>query len=1278
MKRNHKLKGGILWLLSLFLAGMANAQVIGFWQFDEQSPGNTASTNSAVLVDASGNGHNGTVSDPGVLYVTGNTNYAGTSALRFTIGPDHVTVPDIGVGSFNFSTFQSVTIEAMVKTTNIGQDGIGCIVAKQGAVSGVSGEWWWRINANGTQQFFVADPSTSKNVSGTHKLNDGQWHHLAAVYDATAQQLRVYVDYVQDGSPATAVISSGGTIGNDKDLWIGAFQAANRQFDGDIDFVRISAGALQPDDFVQPLTFLSNVVPANGATFLPASTPASFTVKSPTVGVPAANILVLLNGTNISSLLQLTGSVNDWTVSLPALTANRNYRLEIAVTDLAGHKTGQTNLFNTFSENFLFIEAEDYNFDGGQFIDNPVLSSADGPNTYLDRLGVEGTDYHKTNPPVTTLYRIGDQVGTAISTDALRQNYIDAIATDPGVADYMARDFVNGEWLNYTRTFPANTYHVYLRYARSGAVTATMSLDEVTAGSTSSSQTTSPVGVFRAQATGSTQAYGFVPLTDALGNEVGVSLSGVKTLKLSMVSGITGLNLNYLVFVPQGAQSPFVASVLPVPGGNSGSNNVSVQATIRNASTQVNTGSIQLKLDGTSVTPTVAGTSTGAQVSYTASALALGVHTATLIFTDSASSSVTNTWQFVVPNPSVRAYWNFNEKAPGNSVNIAAGAILDASGNGHNGTANDPSMQYVAGSFNYGNSSALRFTPGADRVVIPDPAGSFNFQGSFTWEAVLRTTTTGTNLAVLAKNGTGDGEGEFWWRVPATGGTQSLGMNDGTGLKFLAGTNVLTDGTWHHVAVVCDTNTAEIRIYADYKLDATLTNVYFTNIVGRPADLQIGSFIGGGSDFDGDIDAIRISNGALTTGQFIQTTVALPPLVKAVRPNTNAVHVFPMPAIQMDVQNRDTQVTPASCKMFIDGNDVSSGIVVTSSVSTASIQFKPTSPLADGLHTVVVRFSDTASPANSITNQWSFTVVNNEPVLGYYQFNEKAPGSTADTTTGAILDSSSNARNGTVTLAGLPYVEGSPSYGDSSALEFTVAATNHVSIPDPTSAFNFTPAQSITLEAIIKTTNIGQGSVGAIMAKQSVVPPEWWWRINATGFQQFNVNDATVPAKSVTGNHKLNDGKWHHVAVIYDAAAKQLRAYVDYAQDGSTVATTFTSSTSVIGANEDLWIAAFQAGNRLFEGDIDAVRLTAAPLDPSWFIPLGGITANVTIKNITLNAGSVSFSFATSTGRSYVVQSTTSLGGTWTDVETVVGDGTQKTVSYSAVGGQKFFRISVQ
>jgi hypothetical protein len=147
--------------------------------------------------------------------------------------------------------------------------------------------------------------------------------------------------------------------------------------------------------------------------------------------------------------------------------------------------------------------------------------------------------------------------------------------------------------------------------------------------------------------------------------------------------------------------------------------------------------------------------------------------------------------------------------------------------------------------------------------------------------------------------------------------------------------------------------------------------------------------------------------------------------------------------------------------------------------------------------------------------------------------------------------------------------------------------------------------------------------------------------------------------------------------VLYDGTAKQLRAYVDYVQDGPTVKTTYTSTTSTIGSAEDLWIGGFQAGNRLFDGDIDAVRITRAPLDVSWFIPLGGIANRISLSNVVTGPTSISFSFATETGRSYEVQASDALGSAWTMVETITGDGSTKTVTYQRSAAQKFYRVKV-
>jgi hypothetical protein len=1261
-------------LLAAGLSGVTHGQVIGFWQFNEKSPGNTSDTTAGAILDASGNANHGTTALP-LSYTAGNAAYGTGAALAFTLSPDNVVVPDPS-GVFNFSPGQSITLEALVRTYNIGQDSIGAIMNKQVASPG---EWWWRINANGRQQFWIDDGSGSgtRNVSGNKALNDGQWHHVAAVYDATAQQVRVYVDYVLDGS-ANAIYGTAGTIGNSSNLWIGAYQAGNRQFDGDMDFARISLGALAPSGFVQPATYLANFSPTNDASFHSPATIASFAVKSPTVGVAPAGIVVTMNGSNVTSQLGLTGNNNDRTVTLPALAANTFYRVNITVTDLGGFQFTQAWVFNTFANSLFFIEGEDYNFDGGQFLDNPQLSSVPGPDNYLDRLSTEGIDVHQTNTPALAQYRIGDIVGTAVSLDELRADYVAAKIADPGVADYMARDHANTEWLNYTRTFPSGTYRVFARLAKAGTVPVVLQLDEVTSGSTTASQTLAPLGSFRRAPTGSDADYEFVPLTDAVGKEVGVPLSGVKTLRLTMVSGTAGVNLNYFVFVPiSGTQAPFLAAVSPAAGAGNEVFNATLAAMIRDADTTVNTGTIQLRLDGATVAPSVTPTGIGANVSYTPSVMSTGLHTATLIFTDSAAASITNQWQFYVANKAVRGYWKFDELAVGNFASTNTGAILDASGNTRHGTVNVGTMPYVSGSFNYGNSRALRFTSGPDRVVVPDPAGNFNFTNSFTIESLVRSTNTATVTgAILAKNGLGDGEGELWWRFPGlTGGKQRVGMNN---QLLLGGAATLNDGVWHHLAIVYDQPANQVRLYADYALDASAS---FTpdRPIGRPADLHIGSFIGGGSDFEGEIDFIRVSDGALSTNQFVQRVVALQPIVKTQTPANAAMNVSPYVTVSVDFQNRDTAAVLSSLRLLVDSIDVTAASSKTGSATNAKISYVPITPLANGAHTATALFDDTAVPANSWTNTWTFTNLATLPVLAFYQFNEKPAGNTADTTTDALLDFSGLAHHATMIVTNAPplpldYVTGSPDHGATPALAFATNKSVRLVIPDPANVFSFWPTQGITLETVMRTVNIGQAGQGIFLSKQIASPGEWYWRLQNTRQQRFAVNDGTG-LRTVTGTKLLNDGQWHHLAAVYDPVAKQIRVYVDYVLDGAPVATTFTT---LIGNTTDLWIGQQQSGTSKLDGDIDMIRVTSAALDPSWFIPLGGVPSPVRLVNVNRSGANISFSFATEAGRSYIVQSAAAIGGAWGLVETIPGDGTIKTVSYTISPGGELFRVKTQ
>lgn len=857
------------------LALCANAATVA--QYDFTGTGTAAL--GSTIADATGN-HNGTVEGGPLLYGTDPLmgSYLHFDADGTNVGGlgNRVVIP--GHADFLFSLDQSYTMEVIFRTTQTGTN--GALLSKGCTVANPPSQWYLRHQGNGQVRGVIEgfDTTSEPNATTTTaSISDGQWHHVAFVLDAQANPKRtlVYVDNVQSAVNENIGGVSGIIGGTDAEsVIIGELGTlpGNRSFAGDISAVRFSNAALTPGEFLaEGFTRIVNVTPADGSGFLPASTVAGFQVKSPNTGVSSGNIQVKLNGVDISGQLTITGTTADWTVTLPALAANTLYVMEASVVDNASRTVTARSGFNTFVENVMFIEGEDYNYSGGQFIDNPALGAS---SPYLGLVGTEGIDYHQTNVPAVLQYRYMDSagLGTEESKDVLRQAYVDV-----GAVDFATRDHANSEWVNYTRTFAPDTYRVFARIAKTNMMQFVIGLDQVTSGSTTTTQTTAPLGRFSGAPIGTIAGYDLIPLRDPLGNEVAVTLGGVATLRLTMLSGGYGVLHNYLLFVPlSGVQRPFLAAVSPAPGAGNEPNNPPILVSLRNADTQVNTGSIQLRLDGSAVTPAVTPTSLGADVSFAPSSLSIGWHAAQLIFSDSAAVSVTNEWQFYVANLAVRGYWTFDEQAAGTEASTASGAILDLSGNARNGTVAAPGATYVAGSPEYGGTTALRLTTGADRVVVSDPSGNFNFTNSFTFEAVLRSTSTATSGSILAKNGTGDGEGEYWWRAPgATSGAQRLGANG----AFLTGTNKLNDGAWHHVALVYDRTANQIRAYADYVHEGSVT-LNTDRPIGRPADLQIGGFINTtSSEFVGDIDFVRISEGALSPAEFVQAT---PPPVELI------------------------------------------------------------------------------------------------------------------------------------------------------------------------------------------------------------------------------------------------------------------------------------------------------------------------------------------------------------------------------------------------------------
>ncbi len=416
---------------------------------------------------------------------------------------------------------------------------------------------------------------------------------------------------------------------------------------------------------------VTNLMPASKAMFQSSATPITFTVTTVSPNqIAAQDIRLFLNGTDVTSALAVSGTpTSRQAVYNGTLAPNVFYAGRIVAMDNAGRASTNDWQFDTVDQPAaLMVEAEDYNFSesscgldgnplpapaaGGGFIDNPTPSFAGAwsPTSYTDRVGMREADYFDTAASTGDVsnnkYRFCDPVGTQEATDVLRQKYIDYM-----VSDYQVHLLQPGEWLNYTRTFPAGNYFVYLRF--NSRTNQEVRLEQVISDRSQAGQASMILGSFAApRAIG----YQYAPLADNAGQPVILGLSGVQTLRLRALGANNDLSLNYLMLVQTGEPStvlrPYVESVSPAPGAENVPAHAPLEMVLVNRSTSVNTNTLQLELDGVSVlaVSTLTGTPAGWNLKHTPPApFALGsTHAAVLRFADSESQSQTQAWSFTI------------------------------------------------------------------------------------------------------------------------------------------------------------------------------------------------------------------------------------------------------------------------------------------------------------------------------------------------------------------------------------------------------------------------------------------------------------------------------------------------------------------------------------------------------------------------------------------------------------------------------------------------------
>jgi len=313
---------------------------------------------------------------------------------------------------------------------------------------------------------------------------------------------------------------------------------------------------------------ITDATPANGAT-VGRTSPISVRIEDFSTTVTLNTVRLILDGLDVTANANPSKPADITTMSyLPAggWTANSTHTYIVQFTDSATKTTSVTNTFNVNAlgaAGQFVIEAEDFNYGGGQT--KPAASNMPYRTVVYGGLdAVLNVDYFSRNSVTradyTPTYRSASgAVATLGTMVCLYGGGAGDRASWTVTANYFIGWAGNGAWQNYTRNFPAGTYAVYAALSTGDGNDESGSMDLVTSGSTTTTQTLVPLGTFLAPTSGGWGVNVLIPMKDLSGAVATVNLGGSQTVRFNSGAG----DEDYFLFVP--GATPVAASIVTPP-----------------------------------------------------------------------------------------------------------------------------------------------------------------------------------------------------------------------------------------------------------------------------------------------------------------------------------------------------------------------------------------------------------------------------------------------------------------------------------------------------------------------------------------------------------------------------------------------------------------------------------------------------------------------------------------------------------------------------------------
>jgi hypothetical protein len=238
-------------------------------------------------------------------------------------------------------------------------------------------------------------------------------------------------------------------------------------------------------------------------------------------------------------------------------------------------------------------------------------------------------------------------------------------------------------------------------------------------------------------------------------------------------------------------------------------------------------------------------------------------------------------------------------------------------------------------------------------------------------------------------------------------------------------------------------------------------------------------------------------------------------------------------------------------KIYVDGNLEATGTYTFTVPQGATSISSNDSGAFNGEMDEFRIWSDARTDAEIAANYQKQLAGNENNLTAYYRFDDDPDGTAVDnkaTSTGSALDG---------TLTGNATIKNIPAH----AADFS-GSGNYIEVTNPSGGI-ISGTGSLTYETWIKT---DETTLNTIMGTGGTGGGGATLRING-GIVQFNNTGINAGTGEVFGTSQVNDGLWHHVAIVYDSTTGLATVYVDGVAEAAGDAKTMniTSGNLVIG-----------------------------------------------------------------------------------------------------------------